>query len=103
MVFRASDLVITAVKKRSPRAYAVATCECCETVQTCKSCTKTSPPSTCRPPTTFCGGTLVVSRSTFNMLKTQLESVMSEFYAASGVSPKSPRRKASKRGARKKK
>ena len=103
MVFRASDLVVSAVKKKavSRARYAVDTCNCCETIQTCKSCTQTSPPSTCRPPTTFCGGTLTVSLRTLKALRKELDSVLNELYRASGASGKGKRK--SKSGARKKK
>jgi hypothetical protein len=99
--FRISDLVVS--KLRPKTAVAVATtCACCETVQTCKSCTKTSPPSTCTPPSQRCGGTMIVSRGTFKMLQNQLETVLGEFYAAAGMSKRRGSRKA-KKSARKKK
>ena len=101
MVFRASDLVVTAVKATGAKAAAL-TCNCCGTIQTCKSCTKTSPPSTCRPPTTFCGGTRTVSMKTLKALRAELDAVLDEFYHASGARA-TKKGKAAKRGARKKK
>ena len=103
MVFRASDLVVSAVKRKAgAKAAYLQTCNCCETIQTCKSCTQTSPPSTCRPPTTFCGGTLTVSLRTLKLLRKELDGVLTELYAAAGATGKGKRAK-KKGGARKKK
>lgn len=101
MVFRASDLLVSAVREKGAREYALKTCACCDTIQTCKSCTKTSPPSTCRPPSLACGGTLTVSLSTFKMLQAQLDTVLKEFMLASGA--RKPGGKKGKGKSRKKK
>lgn len=106
MVFRASDLVVAVVRAKARRAaVAEQTCECCETIRTCQSCTKTSPPSTCGPPSGDCGGDSCpfLTLAHLKILQRRLDLVMSEFYASVGVKVKKASSTRGKRAARKKK